>query len=87
MCTFVKPLPSTYNFAICYLELCAMISLSCSHWYVNFPGAIPAVFVMNHATPDDFQPLCLRQYHYLLMDLFTGTKTNIEGTVLSSGHF
>lgn len=42
----------------------------------------PAVFVMNHATPDDFQPLCLRQYHYLLVDLFSGTKTNIEGTIL-----
>lgn len=39
------------------------------------------VFVMNHASPEDFQPLCLRQHHSLLLDLFTTTKTNIEGNV------
>ena len=39
----------------------------------------PAVFVLNHASPNDFQPLCIRQHHSLLVDLFAGTKTNIEG--------
>ena len=38
-----------------------------------------AVFVLNHATPHDFQPQCLRGHHSLLVDLFTGTKANIEG--------
>ena len=40
----------------------------------------PAVFVFNHASPHDFQPLSLRQHHSQLVDLFTGTRTSIEGS-------
>jgi hypothetical protein len=39
------------------------------------------VFVFNHASPHDFQPLTLRQHHSQLVDLFTGTRTSIEGNV------
>jgi hypothetical protein len=38
------------------------------------------VFVFNHASPHDFQPLTLRQHHSQLVDLFTGTRTSIEGS-------
>ena len=38
------------------------------------------VFVLNHASPDDFQPLSLREMHNELAANFEGAKVNIAGT-------
>ena len=37
------------------------------------------VFVLNHASPDDFQPLSLREMHTELAANFQGAKVNIAG--------
>ncbi|XP_064397219.1 nonsense-mediated mRNA decay factor SMG9-like isoform X2 [Halichondria panicea] len=39
------------------------------------------VFVLNHASPDDFQPLSLREMHSILISEFHGSKVNIGGGV------
>ncbi len=45
------------------------------------------VFVLNHASPDDFQPFTLRETHLLLADHFQGAKFSINGglSLLKSG--
>ena len=37
------------------------------------------MFVLNHASPDDFQPFTLRETHLLLADHFQGAKFSING--------
>lgn len=37
------------------------------------------VFVLNHASPDDFQPLSLREMHSILAAEFQRSKVNIAG--------
>lgn len=41
----------------------------------------PAVFVLNHASPDDFQPLSLREMHSILATEFQRAKVTIGGSV------
>ena len=38
-----------------------------------------SVFVLNHTSPDDFQPLSLREMHSELAANFQGAKVNITG--------
>ena len=45
---------------------------------VDFP-LLSLVFVLNHASPDDFQPLSLREMHNELAANFEGAKVNIAG--------
>lgn len=45
---------------------------------VHFP-LLSLVFVLNHASPDDFQPLSLREMHNELAANFEGAKVNIAG--------
>ena len=54
-------------------------SSSSVHTCLPVVSSSPAVFVLNHASPDDFQPLSLRRHHSLLVDLFSGTRASIEG--------
>lgn len=37
------------------------------------------VFVLNHATPDDYQPAALKELHSLLAENFFGAKVTIAG--------
>lgn len=39
------------------------------------------MFLLNHASPDDFQPFTLRETHLLLADSFQGAKFNINGGI------
>lgn len=39
------------------------------------------MFVLNHSSPDDFQPLSLREMHTILADSFQRAKINIAGGV------
>lgn len=41
--------------------------------------SLTLVFVMNHSSPDDFQPLSLREMHTILATSFKKTKVNIAG--------
>lgn len=45
------------------------------------------VFVLNHATADDFQPQALRDMHSIIADSFHGSKTILSGgmSLLKSG--
>ena len=44
-----------------------------------FPPLFFSVFLLNHASPDDFQPFTLRETHLLLADSFQGAKFSING--------
>lgn len=39
------------------------------------------VFLLNHASPDDFQPYSLRDMHLLLTEHFQGSKVSINGGI------
>ena len=39
------------------------------------------MFVLNHASPDDYQPFSLRETHLLLADSFQGAKFNMSGGI------
>ena len=43
-----------------------------------------SVFVLNHTSPDDFQPLSLREMHSELAANFQGAKVNITGKCVRS---
>ena len=45
------------------------------------------VFVLNHASPDDFQPLSLREMHSELAANFEGAKVNIAGTSMIKRYY
>ena len=46
----------------------------------NLPSlSFSPVFIVNHASPDDFQPLSLREMHTELAANFQGAKVNIAG--------
>jgi hypothetical protein len=46
--------------------------------FLNFLS-LPPVFILNHASPDDFQPLSLREMHTELAANFQGAKVNVAG--------
>lgn len=54
-----------------------MKPLSCNVY--NLCVLTDLVFVLNHASPDDFQPLSLREMHTELAANFQGAKVNIAG--------
>ena len=48
-------------------------------WFRTTPPSV--VFVLNHASSDDFQPLSLREMHLVLSDNFQRAKVNVTGGV------
>lgn len=62
--------------SVCPSYLCRQKHLS--YLSLSLPSSHP-VFVLNHASPDDFQPLSLREMHTELAANFQGAKVNIAG--------
>ena len=45
-----------------------------------------SVFVLNHATSDDFQPGALREFHSVLAESLTGSRLSVAGQYTTYTH-
>ena len=69
-----------FVWCLCGVCVCVCVVCVCVVW-------VGAVFVLNHASPDDFQPFTLRDLHALIAKSFVSSKLQVASGVslFSSG--